>query len=206
MDNTEILAPLREVANIAAGNAATALSKLMKQQVIIAVPVVKLIAIEQVSAVLGPPSEVASAGLVKIEGDAKGLLLFAFNPDDADAMAQHIVTQHVSTPYRDVDQSVLREVVNIIAGAALSSLGTFLELQLWQSVPGSATDMLGAVLDPFVAELGTEFEKVLVLEEVFTIPVQGASIKMLMIVDPPSTTDILQKISEKISRPDAASN
>jgi chemotaxis protein CheC len=206
MDNTEILAPLREVANIAAGNAATALSKLMKQQVIIAVPVVKLIAIEQVSAVLGPPSEVASAGLVKIEGDAKGLLLFAFSPDDADAMAQHIVTQHVSTPYRDVDQSVLREVVNIIAGAALSSLGTFLELQLWQSVPGSATDMLGAVLDPFVAELGTEFEKVLVLEEVFTIPVQGASIKMLMIVDPPSTTDILQKISEKISRPDAASN
>ena len=206
MDKAEILAPLKEVATIAAGNAATALSKLVKQPVSVSVPTAQLMKIEEVMKVLGPTEEITSAGLVKIDGDAKGLLIFTLSPDDAQSMTAHIAQQHTSTPYKDIDQSVLREVVNIIGGAALSALGTFLGMRLWQSVPGSATDMLGAVLDPFVAELGASYDQVLVLQEVFTVTDQATSVKMLVIADPPSTTLMLQKISDKLSSPHGTGN
>jgi len=206
MDKSQMLAPLQEVATIAAGNAATALSKLVAQPVSVSVPTAKLMDIEQAMKVLGPTQQVTSAGLMKLEGDAKGLLIFTLSPDDAEAMAQHIAKQHTSTPYNDVDQSILREVVNIIGGAALSALGTFLGMHLWQSIPGSATDMLGAVLDPFVAELGSSYDQVLVLQEAFTVTGEATSVKMLIIIDPPSTTTMLQKISEKLSGNRAANN
>jgi chemotaxis protein CheC len=198
MEQLEMLAPLKEVATVAAGNAATALSTLMKQPVTVSVPTAHLLDVEQAIKALGPTQQVATAGLVKIEGDAQGLLIFTLHPDDANDIAQHLVQQHTDSSYNDVDQSVLREVVNITGGAALSALGTFLGMHLWQSVPGSTTDMIGAVLDPFIAELGASYDKVLVLQEVFTMPVQGASVKMLTIIDPPSTTLMLQKISEKL--------
>jgi chemotaxis protein CheC len=206
MDTVDVLAPLQEVATVAAGNAATALSKLLQEAVTVAVPTARLLPIEAIPKAFGPSEQVTATGLVKIEGDANGLLVFIFSPGEADAIAQHIAQQHTNTPYHDADQSVLREVVNIIGGAALSSLGSFLQLQLWQSVPGSATDMLGAVIDPFIAELGAAFDKVLILDEVFTIPTQGASIKMIAIIDPPSTTRMLQKISDTLSKPYAAGN
>jgi hypothetical protein len=58
--------------------------------------------------------------------------------------------------------------------------------------------MLGAVLDPFVAELGDTFDKVIIEQETFVIPAKGASLKFLAIIDPPSTATILQKIAEKM--------
>lgn len=205
MDTTS-LESLQEVTTIAAGNAATALSKLSGHDVTVTVPSVKLVPIEKVLTEIGDVSHVSSATLVKIKGDIQGILLFAFDPHEAEAVAAGISNKQVDGAFDDEDQAVLREMVNIISGAALSAMATFLSMDILQSVPASATDMLGAVLDPFMAELGSEFETVLVLQELFAIPINGTSLKCIGIIDPSSTAKMLQKMAEKLDPTHATNN
>ncbi|HSW66762.1 MAG TPA: chemotaxis protein CheC [Bacillota bacterium] len=198
--------PLREVTTIAAGNAATALSKLIGQDVDVVVPSVKLVAIEKVTQEVGDTAHVSSAALVKIQGDIQGVLLFTLDPLDAEAVATGTIRTQIRGDYVDQDQSVLKEMVNIVAGAALSAISKFLDLKLRPSVPDSTTDMLGAVLDPFMAEFGTQYEQVLILQEVFTLPHEAQSLKMLAVIDPPSTTKLLEQLTLKLDAGHAANN
>ncbi len=205
MDPTS-LEPLREVATIAAGNAATALSKLNGHEITVALPSVKLVKIEKILTEVGDVAAVSSVTLVRITGDIQGLLLFTFDPHDAQAMTTGIIGQQTGGAFDDKDQAVLREMVNIVSGAALSAIATFLSMDISQSVPAHATDMLGATLDPFIAEFGSAFETAFILQELFTIPVNGTSLKCIAIIDPPSTTKILQKMTEKLSPAHATDN
>lgn len=206
LEETAALAAITEVGTIASGNAATALSKLIGHEVLVAVPTVRLTTVEKLSASLGPTNQVATAILVRIEGDVQGLLLFSLSPADAEAVSGKIAQQQTTTTFIDIDQSVLKEMVNIIAGAVLTAVSKFLDIRLHPSVPASATDMLGAVVDPFVAELGAQFEQVLLQQELFTIPSKGVSLHFSAIIDPPSTTTLLAKLSLKMAGTHAASN
>ena len=199
LDNPEALAPLQEVATIAAGNAATALSKLIGQEVPVSLPSVRLLQVEKVHEEVGPTNQLSTVALVRIKGDVTGLMLFSFAPDDARAAADRTNQEQTGGTFSDEKQTVLREMTNIVGGAVLNAIGTFLNLELMQSIPDTATDMLGALLDPFTAELGASYDKVLVLQDVFTIPDQGGSLKLVAIIDPPSTILFLEKLSKKIN-------
>jgi chemotaxis protein CheC len=198
LNDPEELAPLQEVATIAAGNAATALSKLIGQEIPVSLPSVRILPVEKVHEQLGPTNQLSTVALVRLKGDLTGLLIFSFAPDDARTAADRTNHEQTKGIFNDEKQAVLREMTNIVAGAVLNAIGTFLNLELMQSVPDSATDMLGAVLDPFTAELGAAYDKVLVVEDVFTIPDQGGSLKLIAIIDPPSTIVILEKLSNKL--------
>jgi len=195
MDDTTNLEPLQEVTTIAAGNAATALAKLIGQEVRVALPSVKLVAVEKILTEIGDVAHVSAAALVKIEGDMRGLLLFTLDPGDAQQVTEDVVNKQANGIFVDPDQTVLRETANIVGGAALSAIATFSGLKLMQSVPASTTDMVGAILDSFIAEFGTKFDKALVLQEVFTLTTSGTSLKMLSIIDPPSTMALLAKLT-----------
>jgi chemotaxis protein CheC len=193
------LAPLQEVTTIAVGNAATALAKLTDQEVTVSVPSVKLLSVEKVPAEVGPTTQPSTVALVRIEGDAKGILMFSFDPKDARTTAEQTNRQLTGGEFVDDHHAVLREMTNIVAGTMLSAIGKFLNLELTQSVPDSATDMLGAVIDPLTAELGADYDEVLVLQEVFTMPAQGSSLKLLGVIDPPSTIFLLEQLANKVS-------
>lgn len=198
------LEPLREVTTIAAGNAATALSKLIGHDVTVAVPSVKLVAVERVLQEVGHIANLSTATLVKVKGDIQGLLLITLDPKDAKTVTTDVATKLTGQLYDGEDQSVLHEIVNIVSGAALSAMAGFLKINILQSVPASTTDMLGAILDPFIAEFGREFETALILQELFTLSANGTSIKCIVIIDPPSTAKMLQKMNEKIDPKHAA--
>jgi len=194
MDATDALGPLKKVTAVTTDCAAEAIAKLTGQQVTTTVSTVRLVAIEEVLAEIGDITSVTSVVVVKIGGDMHGLLFLALNPGDARSITKDTIKQTLTQTYIDQDLNVLCEMTNIIAGAMLNSLSQLLDLRLEQSPPAGTTDILGAALDPFLAEFGTKFDKVLVQKEVFSIPAQGSSLKLLAIIDPPSTDRILQKI------------
>jgi chemotaxis protein CheC len=206
MESPQNIEPLKEVTTIAAGNAATALSKLIGQDVSVMVPSVKLVAIEKIIQEVGDTAHVSAAALVKVDGDVKGILFFTLDPLDAKDVAAGVIDRQVHGNYIDRDQSVLKEMVNIVAGAALNAIAKFLNLNLRPSVPDSATDMLGAVLDPLIAEFGVQFDQVLILQEVFTLPEEAQSLKMLAIIDPPSTAKLLEQLTVKVKFRNVADN
>src|SRR5438093_10957506 len=71
---------LREVANIGAGHAATALSQLTNRRIMISVPQINIARLEEVPDLLGDPQEVVAAVLMHMLGDLTGRTLLLF-PD-----------------------------------------------------------------------------------------------------------------------------
>src|SRR5439155_12671992 len=69
---------LREVANIGAGHAATALSQMTNRTIMIAVPEVNVRPLEEVTDLVGSPDTVIAAVLMHMMGDltARTLVLF----------------------------------------------------------------------------------------------------------------------------------
>ena len=69
---------LKEVANIGAGHAATALSQMTNKKIMISVPEVTVTPLEEVPEVLGHPEEVVAAVLMHMMGDLTGRTLLLF--------------------------------------------------------------------------------------------------------------------------------
>jgi chemotaxis protein CheC len=69
---------LREVANIGAGHAATALSQMTNRTIMINVPEVNVLALEEVSELLGRADEIVAAVLMHMMGDLTGRTLVLF--------------------------------------------------------------------------------------------------------------------------------
>src|SRR3989442_7083497 len=71
---------LREVANIGAGHAATALSQLTDRRIMISVPQINIARLEEVPDLLGDSQDVVAAVLMHMLGDLTGRTLLLF-PD-----------------------------------------------------------------------------------------------------------------------------
>src|SRR5256885_16456715 len=69
---------LREVANIGAGHAATALSQLTNRKIMISVPQINIVRLEEVPDLLGTPQDVVAAVLMHMLGDLTGRTLLLF--------------------------------------------------------------------------------------------------------------------------------
>src|SRR5260370_17456709 len=69
---------LREVANIGAGHAATALSQLTHRRIMISVPEINIARLEEVPSLIGDPQEVVAAVLMHMLGDLTGRTLLLF--------------------------------------------------------------------------------------------------------------------------------
>ena len=70
---------LKEIGNIGAGNAATALSKLINKKVDMSVPVVKLCDFDEITEFVGSEDTIMVGILLGIEGDINGMMMFLFD-------------------------------------------------------------------------------------------------------------------------------
>jgi chemotaxis protein CheC len=140
---------VREVANIGAGHAATALSQITRRTIMIDVPEVTIVPLEEVDRILGEPDEVVAAIMMKMLGDVTGRTVQIFPGPSAVKLTRILLGEPAPDfpdGFGDAQLSVLKEVGNIIVGAYLSALSEFMGLLLVMSVPAIALDMVGAIL------------------------------------------------------------
>lgn len=160
---------LKEVGNIGAGNAATALSKLLDKPVIMAVPKVSLLPFDEVTGLVGGSEKIVLAVYLRVEGDAPGNLFFIIDEASARRMLEHLISKddnHKADNF-DLDLSALGEIVNIIAGSYLSALADFTQLSMVPSVPAMAHDMAGAILSFGLMHYGGMGDSALLIEAAF---------------------------------------
>src|SRR5215210_970512 len=69
---------IREVANIGAGHAATALSEMTNRKIMITVPRVKIRPVEDACDMVGPPDQVVASVLMHVMGDLTGRAMLLF--------------------------------------------------------------------------------------------------------------------------------
>jgi chemotaxis protein CheC len=151
---------LREAANIGAGHAATALSTMVNDRVMVTVPEIQIVQLENVPELLGKPDEVVSAVMMmKLLGDVTGRTVQIFPAATASAMVGALTGRGpVKFPeeFGELEQSALREVSNILVGAYINALSEFMGMMLIMSVPAFAIDTAAAVLTTSYLRFGSD--------------------------------------------------
>lgn len=155
---------LKEVSNIGAGNAATALSMLLGKKIDMTVPAVNVVRLEDVVAEDGE-SEVAGT-VVRVLGDIAGNILLVFLSETAGNIIAKLVGSN-QAPDSEMGNSVLCEIANIISASYMNSIAQLTGLAIAPSVPAVAYDMLGAILTTTFIESNQYDEYILDIETVF---------------------------------------
>ncbi|ADO76691.1 chemotaxis protein CheC [Halanaerobium praevalens] len=157
---------LKEVANIGAGNAATAFSGMIGQEINMTVPKVELIDIQELPAITGDEEEYIACIMINFAGEISGKILLVVDMENVEKMLK-LIFQTDELPGKEMQHSALNELGNILSGAYLKAINDFTNLDLDQSVPAMAYDMAGAVLSSSVIDYSQTEDFILLLETEF---------------------------------------
>ena len=160
---------LKEIGNIGAGNATTALSQLVGSKVDMKVPKVELLEFKELPDIVGGAENIVVGILLTLEADIDGMMMFMLEHDAARRLVNQLMGTEINEneTFDDMELSALNEIGNIITGAYLSSLSTLTNMLITSSVPYMSIDMAGAILSVPAIEFGKIGDKALVIETEF---------------------------------------
>ena len=192
---------MREVGNIGAGNAATALSIMLARPVDMDVPKAELVSIYELAEYYGDPLTMVSAVFVRSEGEFTCSLIFIQEEDESRKLVDLLIGQQMggmdpaSVP-EEMRDSALTEVGNIILSSFLNAINVLIGGTHSISVPGIAHDMLGSILDVVASIFGQSGEHALIVDTALKVEnVEGGiSGKVIMLPDPGSLEILLGKL------------
>lgn len=187
---------LKEVGNIGAGNAATALSRLLDKPVDMAVPKVSLLPFEEIADRVGGSEQIVIAVFLRVEGEAPGNMFFIIEEESARRILRQLLAMNIEEQegYSEMELSALCEIGNILAGSYLSSLADFTQLSMAPSVPAIAVDMAGAVLSYGLMQYGEMGDSALLIETTFLEDRQSLEGHFFLIPDPESFEKIFRAL------------
>lgn len=159
--DTEKKDVLREIANIGAGHAATALAALLDRQIVQSVPDVMLIPLGDMPDQLGGAEKLVVGGLLEISGDIAGFFMIILELAQADKIISMMLGKKVrqkqpgtTRRFSSIEKSVISETVNILGGSYLTAISEMTGLNAQPSTPYLCVDMVGAVLSVAITEAG----------------------------------------------------
>jgi chemotaxis protein CheC len=159
---------LKEVGNIGAGHAATALSKLLNKTIDMKVPAVRVVSFNEITELVGGSDNVVAAIFLRVEGEAPGNMFFLLPVNEATNLIQYLTGDQTFNlnhpPFSDLGLSALQEVGNILASSYLSALSDFTTLNLQPSVPALSIDMAIAILSYGLLELSQVGDYAIVID------------------------------------------
>lgn len=173
MINVKSLSPIQidaltEVANIGSGHAATSLSQLLGKKVMVRVPKIFTGALEDVILRIADPNDVVASVLLYFLGDLTGRTLLLYPYEDAQDLTALLMPEDEKNS-SELQESLLKEVSNILSCSYMNALGELLGLLILPSVPGMIIDMVGAVLSSVVVEFGREKDFIFCIETEFDL-------------------------------------
>ena len=162
---------LREIGNIGAGNATTALAQMIGTKVDMHVPKVDLLEFSEVGEAMGGEEQIMAGIYLVVEGDISGSIMFLLEKSSAKVLVSKLMGTANEDPTGDFDEmelSALKEIGNIITGSYLSSLSTLTNLNIYPSPPDISIDMCAAILSVPAIEFGAIGDKMLLIATEFT--------------------------------------
>lgn len=187
---------LKEVGNIGAGHAATALSTLLDKPIDMLVPKVRMLPFEEICESVGGAETVVLAIFLRVDGDAPGNMFFILDLDAAKNMLRDLIGLHIEDQeeYSELELSALNEIGNILAGSYLSSLADFTNLNMQPTVPALAIDMAGAILSYGLLQFGQMGDQALLIDTKFMEGENEVQGHFFLIPDPESFSKIFSAL------------
>lgn len=160
---------LKEIGNIGAGNAMTALSQMLQCKVDMKVPRVRLLEFQEVGEMIGGEEQIMVGVFLGLDGDITGSMMFMVEEKSARHLIQKITMGMLAEgcEFDEMGLSAMKEVGNIITGAYLNSLSTLTNLKIFPTPPALTVDMAGAILSVPAIQFGIFGDKILMIESRF---------------------------------------
>lgn len=173
-ENSQFFDVLKELGNIGAGNATTALAHMLNCKVDMSVPQVRLLDFKDVGAILGGEEQIMAGVYLMVEGDITGSIMFLVKKEAAKNLVSLLMgTESNEEELTEMEQSALKEIGNIITASYLNSLSTLTNLVIYPSVPALSVDMAGAILSVPAIEFGLMGDKILLIQNQFSEGLDG---------------------------------
>ena len=187
---------IRDVASIGSGNAATALSSFLNQQIKISVPNVELMEYDKAMSIMGGPETIAGGIMVRLSGDMKGVILYLQELDFINVILESVFSKKVGSyeELGEMETSALVEIGNIGISSYINSLTAFAGMDVQLSVPAFCINMAGAMISVPMAEIGYESNKVMLLDGTFWCGGNEVSSKLLLVPDVASLNELLVRL------------
>ncbi|MEW8957641.1 chemotaxis protein CheC [Neomoorella humiferrea] len=160
---------LKEIGNIGAGNAATALASMLGSRIQMTVPRAGVLPLKEITALVGNEEDPVACVEFTVGGPAPSKIFFLLDASSAYLLIDLLLGKPAGTTSEldEMGRSVLTELGNILAGTFLNAFADFCRLEFKPSVPAFAFDMLGAVLSSAFLEGGYFSDRALVIETMF---------------------------------------
>ena len=161
---------LREIGNIGAGNATTALATMLNTKVDMHVPKVDLMEFKEIGEEMGGEETLMAGIYQQIKGDITGSIMFLLEDKSARVLVSKLMgmESNPEEPFSEMEISALKEIGNIITGSYLSSLSGLTNLTIDASVPALCIDMCEAILSVPAIEFAELGDKMLLIKTEFT--------------------------------------
>jgi chemotaxis protein CheC len=181
---------LRELANIASGNAATSLSQMLGRGVDLSVPRVLAVPLADAIEACGDPDEDITGVVIPLDGDIEGVVLLLITLDGADALCSLLGVEARS----EIGASALQEIGNILGTSCLNALAAMTGLHLEPCPPHITTDMLGAILSSLALTQTTSTDLVLVMDSELEVENEPCSISFVLLPTDGGVSDLLRPL------------
>lgn len=190
---------LKEIGNIGAGHAATALSQLLSEPITMTVPNVSIVSLSEVSEILGGAEQVVIGVYMRVFGDAPGKIVFVFTEDEAMTLVG-MLTGSRKDPQAldDYEKSALKEIGNIMTGAYLYALTKLTGYNVLSSVPVLAKDMVGAILNTALLEFGIMGDYALFIQTQFSLTQRKINGHFFFAPDPDALDTLLNALGVEV--------
>jgi len=187
---------LREIANIGACHAATALSQLVQKKILIDVPQITIVRFPDLTSIFDGPETMVVGMYTPIFGEISGSILFLLPREDALRIVDMLWGRSSGNTktLKEKDLELLRQTANILVASYLSALTKFIGLTTLASSSAISFDMLGAIVDAIVIETNLKADEAVLVETELLETSDRVKGLMFFIPDNESIDKILYKI------------
>lgn len=187
---------IKEIGSIGTGNAATALSQVLKKETKMTLPNVYILGYNEAIEMVGTPEEIVAAVLVKMSGEINGIMLFILKMDFINTVLESVLSMEIKD-YMDLtelERSALEEIGNIIISSYVNALSGLTGVTIKLSIPSSAVNMLGGILSVPMVEFGYETDKLMMINGEFIVDGKVLDSHILLMPDIHSLNYLMHKL------------
>ncbi len=157
---------LKEIGNIGAGNATTAIANMLGMKIDMNVPNIRLMEVSKLGTAVGAEDDTIVGIFLEVTEDIEGSMMFLIDIPSARYLVNKLMMTDIPAdqPFGEMELSALKEVGNIIAGSYLSALSSMTNLVIAPSVPYIAVDMAASILSVPAIEFGQFGDNALLIQ------------------------------------------
>jgi chemotaxis protein CheC len=160
---------LKEIGNIGAGNATSAIASLLNSRINMQVPKVGLMEASKLGGAICPEDETIVGIFLEVTNDIHGSMMFLMKMDAANYLVNRLmgIERQKDQPFDEMELSAMKEIGNIIAGSYLTALSNMTHMSIAPSVPYISVDMAAAILSVPAIQFGQYGDNALFIETEF---------------------------------------